>query len=353
MAFFRNFPIVNYKFGDEEDIALFNNITAYIDLIDQISDDASFYTNYVIQDGERPDILSYKLYGTPDFYWMFYLLNAKIRTQGWPLSQSEIIQRAKEYYPNTVLVSNRSMHGEFYIGDICASKDPVRGFQNPDFKARILSKDLDLGQIVVKPIYEVRSITITNAGNGYTSTPTVTISGGGGSGAAAQAILDSDQVGQIIVLTGGDNYTTTPTITISAPDIARGENATATATLSSNTISDNTTIWSQKGQPDPDLWDEDNTDLRSLYVNATRDQWNAVHHYETMDSDGTWVDLPINANGVGVDNITSVGLGGKTPITYLDRLIKQNEELATIKIFKPEVARQIDTEFQKLLRSSK
>ena len=123
--------------------------------------------------------------------------------------------------------------------------------------------------------------------------------------------------------------------------------------LSNNTISDNTTLWSQKGSPDPDLWDDDNTDLRTLYVNATRDQLNAVHHYETMDSDGTHIDLPINTNGIGVDNISPVGLGGKVPITNLNRLTKQNEELSRIKIFKPEVARQIDAEFQKLLRSTR
>ena len=353
MSFFKNFPSVKYQFGDAGDAAWFNDITAYVDLIDQISDDASYYETYTIQDGERADIVSYKLYNTPDYYWMFYLLNERLRTQGWPLSQYELTARAKEYYPNTVLVTNRSMHGEFYIGDVVASKDPIRGFVDPEFKATILSKDLDLGQLVVNPIYEVRSFTVTNTGNGYSEPPLITITGGGGTGAAAQAILDSDRVDQIVVLSGGDGYTTVPTITISAPELPRGENAVATAQLSSNTIADNSILWSQKNVVNTDLWDDDNTDLRSLYVNATRDQWNAVHHYETLDSDGTWVDLSINSNGVGVDNISTVGLAGKTPITYLDRLIEQNNALSTINIFKPDVANQINAEFQKLLRRSK
>ena len=121
MSFFKNFPSVKYQFGDAGDAAWFNDITAYVDLIDQISDDASYYETYTIQDGERADIVSYKLYNTPDYYWMFYLLNERLRTQGWPLSQYELTARAKEYYPNTVLVTNRSMHGEFYIGDVVAS----------------------------------------------------------------------------------------------------------------------------------------------------------------------------------------------------------------------------------------
>ena len=75
MSFFRNFPVVNYRFGDEVNTNLFQNLSAYIDMIDQISDDVAFYEKYTIMDGERPDVLSYKLYGTIDFYWSFFLLN--------------------------------------------------------------------------------------------------------------------------------------------------------------------------------------------------------------------------------------------------------------------------------------
>ena len=77
MAFFRNFPFVNYRFGDEIDPAVFQNLTAYIDIIDQFKDDLNFYETYYIKDGLRPDALSYELYGTSDYYWMFYLLNDK------------------------------------------------------------------------------------------------------------------------------------------------------------------------------------------------------------------------------------------------------------------------------------
>ena len=79
MSFFSNFPIVNYKFGNEVSDTIFQNLTVYVDLIDQIIDNASLYTKYTIQDGERPDSLSYKLYDTVDHYWTFYLLNKKLR----------------------------------------------------------------------------------------------------------------------------------------------------------------------------------------------------------------------------------------------------------------------------------
>jgi hypothetical protein len=39
-----------------------------------------------------------------------------------------------------------------------------------------------------------------------------------------------------------------------------------------------------------------------------------------------------------------------TPITNLDRLIAENDKLKQIKIFRPDVANQINAEYQKLLR---
>lgn len=342
MPFFRNFPIVGYRFGDEENPALFQNITAYIDLIDQISDDTSFYEFYTIIDGERPDVLSYKLYNTVNYYWTFFLLNEKLRVQGWPLTTQEIYKFAKEYYPNTTLKTTDPMFSEFYIGDVVATKP----FNNPTFKALILEKNYDLGQMVVKPLQEVRTITILDGGQGYSTAPTVTFSGGGGTGATAQALITNGSVTSIIVTSGGTGYTSPPTVTISNPQVDRGTVARATAVLSTNTLGNNTALYSQPNELDTRLWDDDLA--RFMLVQSSTFQYNSVHHYE--DANGEWVDLNINING-GVDN-SPTGVSGKTPVTHLERMIQQNDELSRIKILKAPVAAQIDAEFQKLLKKS-
>jgi hypothetical protein len=341
MSFFRNFPVIDYRFGDEINPALFQNLTAYIDLIDQVSDNSSYYEFYNIVDGERPDHVSMKLYGTPLYYWTFFLINQNIRLQGWPIEAQDVYTIAREFYPNTTLRTNQPMFGEFFVGDIVATVP----FTNPSFKARILEKNYDLGQIVVDPIIEVRSVTVVNGGSGYTQAPTVTFTGGGGSGATAQAIISGGSVTEIIVLTGGQGYTSAPRVTVSAPQVDRDTAATATANLSTNTLGNNSTIYSQANQPDTRLWDDDL--VRSLFVQRSLEQYNSVHHYE--DADGNWVDLDLTVQG-GVDNVTTAGLGGKTPITYLDRLITINDNLTRIKVLKPGVVTQVDAEFQRLLR---
>lgn len=344
---FRNFSYVDYLFGDEINPSVMQNLTTYIDLIDQVKDDVSFYDIFEIPDGYRSDTLSQYLYGNTEYYWMFYLLNDNLRVQGWPLDSQDVYAAAKEYYPNTTFITNFSMHSEFFIGDIiCAQderEDAAITFNNPTFKGRIIEKNYDLGQIQVKPIRELRTITVTEGGSDYTVAPTVTITGGGGTGSIAQAILTDGVVSAIIVTEGGEEYTSTPTITLSSPELPRGIQATATANISSNSIFNRTTVYSQKNQPNNLLWDLD--DIDALFVRSTRNQWDAPHHYE--DANGEYVDLPIEpATGMGVAN----SLPTETPITNLDRLIAENDKLKQIKIFRPDIASQINAEYQKLLR---
>ena len=222
MAYFRNFPLIPYFFGNEISATQFQNLTSYIDLIDQVADDASFYEKYEIKDGERPDALSYKLYGTSEYYWMFYLLNENIRRQGWPLTLQEIQTKSREYYPNKVITTSDPMHDRMYKGDIV-----IQGsLSNPSSIGIILEKKLDLGQLIVKPIIEVRSVRIDNGGAGYTQIPSISIFDEHGDrheeiivSAIASAQIIAGEVSAISIISGGSGYDHSPTVTISKPTV--------------------------------------------------------------------------------------------------------------------------------------
>jgi len=346
MSYFRNFPIVSYNFGDEvTQETLYQNLTVYVDIFDQVVDDVAMYTDYEIIDGERPDTISYKLYGTVDHYWTLYMLNKKLRIQGWPLTYQEQYEAVKQYYPNKVITTQDTIHGEFYLNDILATKP----FDNPTFKGKIIEKIYDLGQIIVKPIKEVRTVTITNGGSGYTKPPKVTFTGGSGKGAKAQVLVDNGAVTSIVILDGGDNYTEAPTVTIAEPDNRAGVRATATATLSSNTgLARNTVVYSQKDQPDTRLWD--NEEVRLTRVLKIEDQADAVHHYE--DDDGLWLDIPlstISGRSLQVDGLGNPLAGGYNKVTYRDRMFEANEDLKRIKVIKPEIINQVTNEFKRIV----
>jgi FtsP/CotA-like multicopper oxidase with cupredoxin domain len=76
----------------------------------------------------------------------------------------------------------------------------------------------------------VTGFTITSIGSGYVSNPTVTISGGGGSGATASAIVLNGILAAVRVTAGGSGYTSAPTVTITGGG-GTGGAATATLTL--------------------------------------------------------------------------------------------------------------------------
>lgn len=74
----------------------------------------------------------------------------------------------------------------------------------------------------------VESITIVNAGSGFTSVPTITISGGGGTGATATCEILNGEIFKVTVTAPGDGYTSAPTVTVSG---GGGTNAELTPVL--------------------------------------------------------------------------------------------------------------------------
>jgi len=144
--YFKYFPREFYLFGNETTADVFQNITIYADVIDQVKDLSTVYQDYYIQDNERADQVSYKLYGTPNYYWTFFLMNNKLREQGWPLSNKKVLEYAQKYYPNKTLTTRDSLStitGFYKTGDV------VEG-RSSGATGNIIHRNLDIGQITVK-----------------------------------------------------------------------------------------------------------------------------------------------------------------------------------------------------------
>ncbi len=166
--YFNSFPLVRYKFGNEVSENLIQDITVYIDLIDQLKDEATSYSFYDILDGDRPDQVAFKLYENVNFHWTFYYLNDKLRRQGWPLSYRELTDNVKKLYPNRTLVIREHLLTKFQVGEtITGSTSGATGV--------ILRRNLDLGQIIVKPTNSntFQAEVITNTINSVTNSSTV------------------------------------------------------------------------------------------------------------------------------------------------------------------------------------
>lgn len=104
MSYFKYFPQVDYRFGENTTTTRFDNISLYSSILDQIEDESTAYRLIQVRDGERADVLSHRLYDTTDLHWTFYLLNEKLRNHGWPLSQVDLLKKIEEDIPGECAV---------------------------------------------------------------------------------------------------------------------------------------------------------------------------------------------------------------------------------------------------------
>ena len=170
--YFKNFGFAEYRFGNNTDIDLVQNITKYVDLIDQIRNNISFTEKYNILSGDRPDVVSHKLYGTMDYYWTFYLMNEHVRLSGWPLNNDEILDQLKSKYPNRVLTTTSEIGALFPVGQV------IEG-QSSSAIGEIVKRNLDLGQLFVKLTQGTKFTageTISYVDTSATGSPTRTLS---------------------------------------------------------------------------------------------------------------------------------------------------------------------------------
>lgn len=89
---------IKYPFSDADRVIAKNFFRRY-KLNDDIFSYAVFFDKYAIEDGERPDILADKIYGSPKYDWVILLTNNLINAQyDWPLSNYDLNKTLEKEY---------------------------------------------------------------------------------------------------------------------------------------------------------------------------------------------------------------------------------------------------------------
>lgn len=120
MAYFSNFANINYDFDGSGIERSVKNLAQYSTIISKNIDDATFYSYYNIQDGARPDNVSEELYGTPEYYWTFFIVNNELQNywQDWPKSSEALRQFTEEEYIGLAAIFDADVEafGKFVVG---------------------------------------------------------------------------------------------------------------------------------------------------------------------------------------------------------------------------------------------
>jgi hypothetical protein len=122
MAFFEHFPTTLYDSYGNGTYKVTTDITKQIKLSDVMKVDGSFFGDYIVNEGETPEIIAHKLYGHTGYHWLVLLANdiVDVFTE-WPVSDSAIRKYADSKYPGiAVILSNdlqRNTRTTFPVGE--------------------------------------------------------------------------------------------------------------------------------------------------------------------------------------------------------------------------------------------
>jgi hypothetical protein len=168
--YFQGFPTVLYDVHVDGHPVEVTDIFRSVRLKPEVRDNLILYTSYTIQDGERPDHVSMKLYNSVDYYWVFFMVNENLVNlyTDWPLSTLELDNLINLKYKGYVLTSQNDFSTLFTQNETLVGL--VSGA-----RATLTEKDINTGVLKIQDI--VGQFKDGELVQGVTSGSTLTIGG--------------------------------------------------------------------------------------------------------------------------------------------------------------------------------
>ena len=174
MSYFNMFPTQTYDYNRDGVLQTVVDLYRSVRPIQNFIDDLAAYTYVNIPNGERPDILSQRLYNTSEFHWTFFLVNDFLHEgiSAWPMSQEDHEQYITTHY-NGYALETRPDIVRNTDGGITNYKDSLAGRfklgetitgQTSGATGTLTKKDIYLNQLVVQDV----TGTFLGAGDGNT-----------------------------------------------------------------------------------------------------------------------------------------------------------------------------------------
>ena len=100
MKYFQQFPKILYTFASAKNqFFTVTNIFARVELLNSIMQNIEVFYQYAVQDGDTPEIVASKYYGSSDRYWLVLFANQMIDPYfDWVLNQNDLNNNIIEKY---------------------------------------------------------------------------------------------------------------------------------------------------------------------------------------------------------------------------------------------------------------
>jgi hypothetical protein len=120
--YFKGFPqfLYDFNYGNRIKTSIVKDITRNIRVRKEILSNVTLYDEYDIVDGETPEIISEKFYGTPEYHWVVMLCNGKYDYRNdFPMPEAVLTKHIATVYNPTLYSSdwywNTNANGEVFM----------------------------------------------------------------------------------------------------------------------------------------------------------------------------------------------------------------------------------------------
>ncbi len=102
MQYFNEFPTTTYNLtGVNGDTKTITDIWRRVKVRSKIANNMALYDSFDVPEGDSPETVAYKVYGSTDYFWVVCLLNNVVnRFYDWPLDEYNFQQFVKDKYNN-------------------------------------------------------------------------------------------------------------------------------------------------------------------------------------------------------------------------------------------------------------
>lgn len=155
MDFFKKFPLVDFDIKKDGTVQKMVDVFRSVRPVEEFLDDPAAYRLYEIRNGERPDIVSTRLYGSPEFYWTFFVINEFLHDgyRAWPLPEEDLLEYILTEYDGYAITTQPtfiedqadSIAGKFALGEvITGNRSGAQG--------TLVKKNVDMNQLIVQNV---------------------------------------------------------------------------------------------------------------------------------------------------------------------------------------------------------
>lgn len=172
--YFDLFPTVLYDIAGK-DIPVYESVTNVffrLRVIRKVLTNISAYYEYVVQDGDTPEILAEKIYGDMEAHWVILMANDIVDAQyDWPLTVSDFNRYLIKKYGSVENAHNTVHHYDMVIKREESATGTVSEFRyQTDYQA--LNADPGVPYDAYESLSETQEVVTVNMGDGKTVTQT-------------------------------------------------------------------------------------------------------------------------------------------------------------------------------------